>query len=326
MERLGNKYKHVRSRSIIQRVALLSMLLVGYPSLAADKLVLGVFCPSLPFPSPTRRVQFADDLAKHLSHGLNAAVTGIAFARAIDLDAHVRAGAVHLVVADPMYLAGRTRTFEVIAVATRAGRTSVPWVLTTLKRAGNIHDGHDITLADLEGKTVLVPSIGQADEQIISNHMFGAELTSGFFTWLKTPNTTSAVTALKLGKAKAALVPSFNLNGLSIVVTTFPVPLPILAAAGRVMNQSLFRERAPLDKDRLTKIISAFSSVHAGIDGWSPTTWPMVAGILRRPSRQPLLSQSTLPALRPKDLFSDVPYPWELSPLIDLLPPAQGPP
>ena len=110
-------------------------------------------------------------------------------------------------------------TFVVIAVSLAADdKAERSWQLVA-------HAG--AKLGELKGKRVLVPSLGGHEHEFVMNVLLGGEAGRDFFAKIDpAPDTASALAALELGKADAAVVP---VTGELPAGTAEVLPLPALA-------------------------------------------------------------------------------------------------
>jgi hypothetical protein len=214
-----------------------AMLMLASGVAAAAPLRVGVFAPSTPFEGTGARLEFATRLAKHI--GGDDAV-GRVYGKASDFAAALRRGDIDLAVVDATYLAAVGGNHAVLAVAVHGGETRTGWDLVA---RGSID-----SVMGLKGKTVLVPSVGGRESAFVGEAMLGGELPADFWKVESSPDVLSAVAALGLGKAQAAVVPA----GLSLpagtnrVVSLPQVSWPLLIASPRASAdvQALAAERA----------------------------------------------------------------------------------
>jgi hypothetical protein len=166
----------------------------------ADNVTVGLFAPTAPFPSTSARVELASRLGDHVGKALGKTGGGKVFARGADFAAAVKKGEVTVALVDAAHLAVAGGNYTVIAAALRGGESQRGWQLVA--RGGG-------KLAALRGKRVLVPAIGGRESELVLNVLFGGELPRDFFAKIEpAPDTVSALAALGLGKADAALVPT----------------------------------------------------------------------------------------------------------------------
>jgi hypothetical protein len=194
----------------------------------ADTLTVGLFAPAAPFPSTPARLELANKLGDELGKALGGTGVGKVFARAGDFQAAVKKGDVTVALVDAAYLATAGGNYTVIAEATRSGEAAHGWQLVA-RSADKI--------AALKGKHVLIPSIGGRESDFLLNVLLGGEVGKDYFGKLEAaPDTASALAALGLGKADAAVVPA-SVDLPSGVVTVLKLPAlsgPVLVAYGAV--------------------------------------------------------------------------------------------
>lgn len=205
-------------------VALAVLLASGVAS--AQTVTVGLFAPTAPFPSTSARVELASKLGDHIGKALGGSGSGKVFARGADFAAAVKKGEVTIALVDAAYLAVAGGNYTVIAAAVRGGESTHGWQLVA--RGGG-------KLAALRGKRVLVPGIGGREGDFVLNVLFGGEIAKDFFAKIEpAPDTVSALAALGLGKADAAIVPSgVELpQGSSVVLTLPALSGPVLVVYG----------------------------------------------------------------------------------------------
>lgn len=214
------------------RAALVMAVLVGLAAASparAESITVGVFAPSAPFPSTAARVELASRLGEHLGRALGGAGVGKVYARAADFAAAVKKGEVTVALVDAAYLAG-TGGYTVIAGVARDGELAQGWqvIARGAKR-----------LAELRGKRVLVPSIGGREPELVLNVLLGGAPRDFFGAIEAAPDTASALAALALGKADAAVVPAGVAPpaGTAQVGTLPAQAAPVLVMYGAVTAQ-----------------------------------------------------------------------------------------
>lgn len=221
-------------------------ILLAASTAHAENVTLGLFAPSAPFPSTAARVELANKLGDHLGKALNATGSGRNYARANDYSAAVKKGDITVAVVDASYLAVAGGNYTVLAAAVRGGDTSPAWQL--------VARGAD-SFAALKGKRVLVPSLGGRESDFVINVLFGGDVGKDYFGKIEAaPDTASALAALGLGKADAAIVPAgVTLPGGSNIVVGLPsLTGPVLVAYGSVtaaQRQSLAAAAASFSGD-----------------------------------------------------------------------------
>jgi hypothetical protein len=207
------------------RLALVILCLLTATA-SAESVTVGLFAPTAPFPSTSARVDFASKLGDHLGKSLGGNGSGKVFARGADFAAAVKKGEVDVAVVDAAHLAVAGGNYTVLAAAVRSGDATNGWQL--------VARGTD-KLAALSGKRVLVPAIGGRETDLVLNVLLGGEVAKDFFAKIETaPDTVSALAALGLGKADAAVVPrGVELPaGASVVLELPALSGPVLVAYG----------------------------------------------------------------------------------------------
>lgn len=250
------------------KLALVVALGVLAATAHAETLGVGLFAPTAPFPSTAARVELATKLGDQFGRAVGAAATGKVYARATDFASAVKKGEVTLAVVDATYLATAGGTYTILAAAVRNGETNHGWILVGRGAA---------KISDLRGKRVLVPAIGGREHDFVLNVMLGGEVGKDFFAKLEpAPDTASALAALGLGKADAAVVPSGSElpSGTSKVLDLPAISGPVLVAYGPLSTarKAAFVEAAaafrgdatiaslrPADADAVRAIVRRFA-------------------------------------------------------------------
>lgn len=197
----------------------------------AQNVTVGLFAPSAPFPSTAARVELANKLGDHLGKALGGTGSGRNFARAGDYSSAVKKGDSAVAVVDASYLAVAGGNYTVLAAAARGGDTTPAWQL--------VARGAD-SISGLRGKRVLVPSVGGRETDFVINALFAGDVAKDYFGKIEAaPDTASALAALGLGKADAAVVPAGVTlpGGTSVVVSLPSLTGPVLVAYGSVTAQ-----------------------------------------------------------------------------------------
>jgi len=130
------------------------------------------------------------------------------------------------------------------------------------------------TIAALRGKRVLVPAIGGRETDFVVDALFGGEIDKTFFAKIEAaPDTASALAALGLGKAEAAIVPDgVDLPAGTQVVLSLPVMSgPVLVVYGNAIAKK-------------TQLAAAAAAFHgdATVVGFKPVDAEAVHAIARR--------------------------------------------
>jgi hypothetical protein len=208
------------------------LVLIATPRTArAETVTVGLFAPTAPFPSTSARVELASRLGDQVGKALGQTGSGKVFARASDFAAAVRKGEVGVALVDAAYLAVAGGNYTVIASAVRGGESMHGWQL--------VARGTD-KLAGLKGKRVLVPGIGGRESELVLNVLLAGEVPKDYFAKIETaPDTVSALAALGLGKADAAVVPAgVDLPSGAVVVLKLPaLSGPVLVTYASVTAQ-----------------------------------------------------------------------------------------
>jgi len=265
-------------------VAVAAVIAFGLGTTArADSVTVGVYAPSAPFPSTAARVDFASKLGSQLGSALGGTGTGRVYARAGDFAAAVKRGDVTVALVDATYLA-RSSGYTVIAGATRGGATTHAWQLVA-------RGSQKLSIGDLRGKRLIVPSVGGRETEFAINVMLGGEVARDHFSRIvAAPDTASALAALGLGKVDAALVPAgVSLPGGTTVVLS---SLPAIAGAVLVAYGSAAAQRA--------KLAAAATSFRgdATIDGFRGIDASAVRAIARRFTVAPKRGVLVVPSVR----------------------------
>lgn len=216
-----------RARGCRNLVLLIAML--AAPSTApADNVTVGLFAPSAPFPSTAARLELANKLGEHIGAALGGSGSGRVYARAGDFTAAVKRGDVAVALVDAAYLAS-TGNFAVLAASTRGGDTAQGWQVVARGTK---------KLVELRGKRVLVPANGGREADFALNVLLGG-VERDFLKIEAASDTVSAIAAVGLGKADAAIVPvGVELPpGTSMVVALPSIATPVLVAYGGISPQ-----------------------------------------------------------------------------------------
>jgi hypothetical protein len=200
-------------------------------SARAETITVGLFAPTAPFPSTSARVELATRLGEHVGKALGVTASGKVFARGSDFTTAVRKGEVGVALVDAAHLAVAGGNYTIVAAAVRGGETSHGWQI--------VARGTD-KLAGLKGKRILVPGIGGRESDLVLNALLGGEVPKDYFAKIEAaPDTVSALAALGLGKADAAVVPSgVELPAGASVVAKLPaLSGPLLVTYGSITAQ-----------------------------------------------------------------------------------------
>lgn len=209
----------------MKKLVVLAMLALSATA-QAQNVTVGLFAPTAPFPSTPARVDLASKLGDHIGKALGGSGSGKVFARGADFAAAVKKGEVTIALVDAAYLAVAGGNYTVVAAAVRGGESTHGWQL--------VARGTE-KLSALKGKRVLVPGIGGRESDFVQNVMFGGEIAKDFFGKVEAaPDTVSALAALGLGKADAAIVPAGVTlpQGAAVVLQLPALSGPVLVVYG----------------------------------------------------------------------------------------------
>lgn len=244
-------------------VAILALLVFAAPA-DAENVTVGLFAPSAPFPSTSARLDLASKLGQHLAKALGGSGSGRVYARAADFAAAVRKGDVTVAVVDAAYLATRG-DYTVLAASIRNGETTQAWqvVARGAKR-----------ITELRGKRVLVPANGGRESDFALNVLLGG-VERDFLKIEAAPDTASALAALNLGKAEAAIVPAgVELPaGVARVLALPAIATPMLVVYGGGLT--------PQQRAAIASAAASFKG-DAIVSGFRPADADGVRAIARR--------------------------------------------
>ncbi len=246
---------------------------------AADPVTVGVFVPSMPFDGTAARLELANKLAAHLA---GADGVGRVYGKAGDFAAALAKGEIQLAVVDASFLASTSAAHTDLAVAVRGDDTAVAWQLVAKAPIANV--------LDLKGKTVITPVIDGHHADFVANAMLGGELPVGFLKVEASPDVVSAVTAVGLGKADAAVVPGGVTlpAGVTRIAALPTVSWPILIAARGAPADVVAKARDRASSFGGSGAIAGFRT--SGTDGYR--------GLARRMKRAVRQSPMVVPNLR----------------------------
>jgi hypothetical protein len=268
-------------------IACVAWLAGAAASARAEPVTVGLFAPSAPFPSTVARVELARRLGSELGAALGATASGRVYARAADFAAAVKRGEVTIALVDPAYLANTTG-YTVLAVALHGGEPERHWQLIARGAA---------RVADLEGRRVLVPSVGGREADLVLDVLLGGELGREFFSKIEAaPDTASALAALGLGKADAAVVP---VTGDLPPGTSRVVALPALSNSVLVVYGAM----TAAHRESVIAAATGFTG-DATIAGFRPADAEVVRAVARRFSSP--IKRSPFAVLAPSAALGDL--------------------
>jgi hypothetical protein len=251
-------------------------------SVHAENVTVGLFAPTAPFPSTSARVELATKLAETIGKALGGSASGKVFARAGDFASAVKKGDVQVALVDAAYLATAGGGYTVIAAATSNGASEHRWQLV----------GRGVEkFADLKGKRVLVPAIGPRENEFVLDVLLGGEVAKDYFGKIESaPDTASALAALGLGKADAAVVPA-GVELPASVVTVLALPAvegQVLVAYGSVTAGQ---------RSAIASAVASFAG-DATVGGFKPAGADAVQSVARRFSVPVKRGPLAVPAVR----------------------------
>ena len=232
----------------------------------ADTVTVGLFAPTAPFPSTSARVELATRLGEHVGKALSATGSGKVFARGGDFAAAVKKGEITVALVDAAYLAVAGGQYTVVGAAVHSGEASRSWQLVARGAT---------RFSELRGKRVLVPAIGGRETDLVLNALLAGEVPRDYFAKIETaPDTVSALAALGLGKADAAVVPA----GVDLPAgTTVLIKLPALSGPVLVTYASV----TPAQRQAIAGSLASFRG-DATVSGFKPADADAVKQIARR--------------------------------------------
>jgi hypothetical protein len=245
---IARMWQGVRRR-VASRCVSLCVVVVSVSAPASADITLGVFAPAAHFANTQERLEMGQRLADHLSSAVPEKVKSRVYARAADFEKAVSEGAIELALVDATYLAKAKGTgYRVIAMA-----PEVKWQLVSSIQVKSV--------AELKGKRLRLASAGGSDKEergkAIARGLFGGEAEalfgSGADAIAVTQDSASALAALSLGKAEAALVPvnpRLLRDGMSSLLTFEKMPGVVLIAYGDVFDAA----------DRIAAVAAEFSA------------------------------------------------------------------
>jgi hypothetical protein len=262
--------------------AVLAVTLALAAPARAETLTVGLFAPSAPFDGVGARVDYATKLATHLGKAIGADGAGKVYGRAGEFAAAVKKGEVQVALVDAAYLAAAGGG-TVIAASVRNGEANRGWQIVA---RGDVAD-----VKALQGKTLLVPSVGGREADFVLNALFGGDLVKGYFAGITaSPDTASALAALGLGRADAAVVPADASlpAGVSRVSSLPPVPGPMLVVYGTITA------------DRRAALVAAARAFDGdqAVPGFTADDGDLVRALARKLTAAPKRGPMAVPGVR----------------------------
>lgn len=272
-------------------VACALLLAWSAPARADGRITVGLYAPSAPFDSPSDRLQYVTRLADHLEPAAGGAeVIGRVFARASDFVAALKRGELQFAVVDGPYAAALGLPYRALAATTRDGAAESPWSLV----AGAGVNG----VSDLRGRTLAVARTGAREAAFVSNVLLEGEVDAGYFGALTlTPDSLSAVTLVKLGRADAALVPDgvAIADGVRMIGRTRPVSWPMFVALPGATEATITAFA--------TRVSSFGDGALPGMAAVTRTDYGALRAAFRRAPKRPVMPSPRPIRLSPRDLL-----------------------
>lgn len=194
---------------------------------------LACFTPQLGFASALARNAWYTAVGRAMGQAAGVPVVAKGFARVRDLRAFVARNPRTLLLVNAR-LASAQGWRPLLQARGAGGRSAPPMVLASREFQ---------RLPQLRGKPLIVTSTGGGERALVAGLVLAGEVAadSYFSAVAVAPDARSAAAAVSLGKAAGTVVyPSVAAAaGLSTLVTTTGVPLPLLAAAGQGLEPEL---------------------------------------------------------------------------------------
>jgi len=223
-------------------------LLTPSESTGEKKLGVGLFAPEIPFSGPAERYRLVQGIAQHLSNGLGVPFEGRAYKTAHDFARDVQRGTIHFAVLGGLYVA-TDRQSRILAIGQLARND--PWTIM----AGKLK-----TIEELKGKVLQIPGLGPITVRFVENGLLAGSVdVKKTFLIKMAPDLRSAQTAVRLGRADAALAPVSS-PGLTKVVDGLRIPPPAFVGLDKQLPQATV--------DKVTRLMLSYGVAIAGIQGW----------------------------------------------------------
>jgi hypothetical protein len=240
---------------------------------------IALYAPNAPFASGIDRSNYVTRLAQQISSVAGVSATGSAFAKAADLERAITAKQIDFAVFDGVYLAQKESGRNCFATATVGGETSPRWSLFAQSK---------VPVKSLQGKKLSLAATGGRDDDFIGNALFDGEVVVKKFFGpglVKSPDLSSAVQAVSLGKADAVFAPESMGHGLQGIFE-----------AGRIPNAAFCEVASGIDPAVVSKVKQAVIGfgVGAAIDGWKSAdmgAYRALAGRLGAKSKRPFMAE-----------------------------------
>ncbi|MBK8481774.1 MAG: hypothetical protein IPL40_11435 [Proteobacteria bacterium] len=192
-------------------------LVRGQP--AATPLTVALYAPDVAFAGSAARYAYVTALAAHLAQALKRPAVGRAYKQLGDFDRDWRAGRIGVAVVGSLKLASGVRGAQVIATALPRRAGAGDWTIMSATA----------DLAGLKHQVLQVPMMGQLTWAFLRYVLFADQLDPrSYFKVRVSPDVASAVAAVRIGRAAAALAPA-STPGLRAAIGPVELPPPVLA-------------------------------------------------------------------------------------------------
>ncbi len=268
-------------------IMLLTATAVAQPA-PPEKLVVGIFAPTIEFGSSQARLSYVQGLAKAIEQATGIKTDAQSYANV----AALRKDNVDLAIIDgPCYAANPTG--KLIASATIGGATTRTWAL--FSSAGE-------TMQALKGKKLAFIASGCNDAGFIDNAMLESEVDPAFFGARtgKLDLTAAIAEVASYKAAQAVFAPVGAAKGLTKLFDTGPVPNPAFVVLGKLPEPVA---------DKVAAAVIGFGGGGA-IGGWTKPSreiYTELAGRLGHAAKTGVLANPEPVRIDAKDVLVDPP-------------------
>jgi hypothetical protein len=287
----------------------------GEPS--SPELILGVYVPETGIATIGEKAKLVSSLAQSLSQALAQPVVGRSYAKAEDL---VRdASNLSFVVIDAPIALTPGLPFSVLAVAKHRGRLETRLCVYATEAIASA--------AALDGKRLAYPRLGPVTNALLDNFLFERFFSVSRTIRVPVPDAASALTAVRVGKADAAVLTeaAFAVLGggsdLRCIVMSRELPLVVFGKGAKSLGAHVVA--------RASAAMVVFSAPSIGIDGFARAEEAVLSRLERHLTRGFGLEPS-VPEPRPSfhgPTFAfpvpDIPLPPLESYLVPIVPPQE---
>lgn len=259
-------------------LAALLLLAAAGPARAEEPLTLGVYLPDAAL-EVNALSELASTLATQLGAATGTRLVPRPYRKEEDFLAALDAGRLDWALCEPLLVA--TRGLRVVAVASSGERTTTQLALYTPGGARP---------PALIGKRLAGPRTAR-HAQLYDNVLFEGELAvQKSFTWLGTPDATSALEVVRAGRADVAIAPAGLRVGLKELAIGPPIPNPALVAISSRRPELVAAVRAALGR-------IALKGPYSGLRPAAPRAYQALAAELRAARKPWLLLPPRPPAV-----------------------------